>query len=81
MAITFFFNLRYARKASGANLCLTRASRNAHIIAFNAYQWPSYCSTLLKLHVNRGVKRGQFPVEYRSILLVQDGPLACVSYS
>jgi transposase len=31
--------------------------------------------------VNRGVKRGQFPVEYRSILLVQDGPLACVSYS
>jgi len=23
--------------------------------------------------VNRGVKRGQFPVEYRSILLVQDG--------
>ena len=24
-------------------------------------------------YVNRGVKRGQFPVEYRSILLVQDG--------
>jgi len=34
-----------------------------------------------ELTVNRGVKRGQFPVEYRSILLVQDGPLACVSYS
>ena len=34
-----------------------------------------------RLDVNRGVKRGQFPVEYRSILLVQDGPLACVSYS
>jgi uncharacterized protein len=29
-----------------------------------------------KTAVNPGAKRGQFPVEYRSILLVQDGPLS-----
>ena len=44
-------------------------------------QWTYEWADRSGMGVNRGVKRGQFPVEYRSILLVQDGPLACVSYS
>ena len=78
-------HLRYlARRALHTGAPRTSAARyvaRAISVSVNGYFNQPRRAFAILIAVNRGVKRGQFPVEYRSILLVQDGPLACVSYS